>query len=85
MSCQAMYMLGRVSCEAYRSVVFSHPRFLSYFRQATPEEELGNLNIGESCLAGDTCVSLHSGTAGVVFQGPHTCSGSHQQLWSRAS
>lgn len=31
---------------AYRSVVFEHPKFIGYFRAATPEEELGNLNIG---------------------------------------
>ena len=27
-------------------VVFQHPDFVPYFRAATPEEELGNLNIG---------------------------------------
>lgn len=27
-------------------VVFEHPLFVSYFRNATPEEELVNLNIG---------------------------------------
>jgi phosphoenolpyruvate carboxylase len=27
-------------------VVFEDPTFISYFQQATPQEELGNLNIG---------------------------------------
>ena len=27
-------------------IVFEHPLFMSYFRAATPEGELGNLNIG---------------------------------------
>eukprot|EP00967_Tisochrysis_lutea_P090054 scaffold128575_cov15-Tisochrysis_lutea.AAC.1 len=34
------------SCEAYRSVVYKNPKFISYFKHATPEAELGNLNIG---------------------------------------
>jgi phosphoenolpyruvate carboxylase len=29
-----------------RSIVFQHPNFISYFAAATPEAELGNLNIG---------------------------------------
>ncbi|KAK3241242.1 hypothetical protein CYMTET_48992, partial [Cymbomonas tetramitiformis] len=31
---------------AYRSVVYENPDFLRYFHEATPEGELGNLNIG---------------------------------------
>lgn len=31
---------------AYRGVVFEDPLFISYFQNATPQEELGNLNIG---------------------------------------
>lgn len=31
---------------ALRSVVFQNPNFISYFAAATPEAELGNLNIG---------------------------------------
>lgn len=31
---------------ACRDVVFRNPTFLGYFRNATPESELGNLNIG---------------------------------------
>ncbi|CAG9464223.1 unnamed protein product [Pedinophyceae sp. YPF-701] len=38
--------LAEWSCEAYREIVFRHPKFVSYFRHATPEEELVNLNIG---------------------------------------
>lgn len=35
-----------ISCKAYRSVVYENPDFLRYFHEATPEGELGNLNIG---------------------------------------
>lgn len=41
-----MELISKVSCEQYRSIVFQHPHFISYFRNATPEGELGNLNIG---------------------------------------
>ena len=38
--------LSKVSCDAYRKLVRKEPRFVPYFRQATPELELGILNIG---------------------------------------
>nr|UGS86301.1 phosphoenolpyruvate carboxylase [Saccharina japonica] len=38
--------LSAVSCEAYRGIVRKDPRFVPYFRTATPELELGALNIG---------------------------------------
>ncbi len=38
--------LSSVACDAYRSVVRGQPRFVEYFRHATPEQELGALNIG---------------------------------------
>ena len=41
-----MTNLGKDSCAAYRDVVFNDPNFISYFKNATPESELGNLNIG---------------------------------------
>lgn len=34
------------SAAAYRAIVREHPRFVEYFRAATPERELGALNIG---------------------------------------
>mmetsp|Transcript_32021 Transcript_32021/g.70372 ORF Transcript_32021/g.70372 Transcript_32021/m.70372 type:complete len:1020 (+) Transcript_32021:66-3125(+) len=34
------------SCAAYRGLIREEPRFVPYFRQATPELELGTLNIG---------------------------------------
>jgi phosphoenolpyruvate carboxylase len=43
---ETMDRLGELSCQAYRSVVFEHPNFIAYFNAATPEAELGNLNIG---------------------------------------
>jgi phosphoenolpyruvate carboxylase len=41
-----MSQLAKRSAEAYRDVVHGEPRFVEYFRKATPEEELGRLNIG---------------------------------------
>ena len=41
-----MDALASSSCAAYRAVVFSDPAFVPYFRAATPEAELGALNIG---------------------------------------
>lgn len=41
-----MDQLSATSCAAYRAVVFENPLFMNYFRDATAESELGNLNIG---------------------------------------
>lgn len=41
-----MKRISEVSCADYRGVVREDPRFVPYFRQATPEVELGTLNIG---------------------------------------
>lgn len=41
-----MDVLSEVSCEAYRHVVRGEPDFVPYFRQATPELELGKLPLG---------------------------------------
>lgn len=41
-----MNKLSDLSCEAYRKVVRHDERFVPYFRSATPELELANLNIG---------------------------------------
>jgi len=41
-----MTELSDVSCEAYRKIVRHDERFVPYFRKATPELELANLNIG---------------------------------------
>lgn len=41
-----MNVLSEVSCEAYRHVVRGEPDFVPYFRQATPELELGKLPLG---------------------------------------
>jgi len=38
--------LSQVACDAYRAVIRGTPRFVEYFRLATPEQELGMLNIG---------------------------------------
>jgi phosphoenolpyruvate carboxylase len=41
-----MSRLSDVSCKAYRQVVREEPRFVPYFRTATPELELSGLNVG---------------------------------------
>jgi phosphoenolpyruvate carboxylase len=41
-----METLSEKSCEAYRAMVRGDPRFVPYFRSATPELELGHLKIG---------------------------------------
>jgi phosphoenolpyruvate carboxylase len=41
-----MDVLSEVSCEAYRNIVRGEPNFVPYFRQATPELELGKLPLG---------------------------------------
>ncbi|WP_038175933.1 phosphoenolpyruvate carboxylase [Vibrio pacinii] len=44
--CDLMNVLSEVSCESYRNVVRGEPDFVPYFRQATPELELGKLPLG---------------------------------------
>lgn len=41
-----MKKISDISCAAYRKVVREDERFVPYFRSATPELELSNLNIG---------------------------------------
>eukprot|EP00929_Paragymnodinium_shiwhaense_P012306 TRINITY_DN11920_c0_g1_i1.p1 TRINITY_DN11920_c0_g1~~TRINITY_DN11920_c0_g1_i1.p1 ORF type:complete len:1164 (-),score=343.91 TRINITY_DN11920_c0_g1_i1:213-3704(-) len=41
-----MAEMSAASCSAYRSVVFEDPRFIAYFRDVTPNAELGKANIG---------------------------------------
>lgn len=41
-----MERISEVSCADYRHFTRDEPRFVPYFRQATPELELGALNIG---------------------------------------
>ena len=41
-----MERVAEVSCAAYRQTVRVDPRFVPYFRQATPELELGRMLIG---------------------------------------
>lgn len=43
-----------------RSIVFEHPHFISYFTAATPESELGNLNIGSRPARRKTGASVHN-------------------------
>jgi phosphoenolpyruvate carboxylase len=43
---QMMDQLAADGVRAYRAVVREHPQFVEYFRQATPEQELGRLPLG---------------------------------------
>ena len=43
---EIMDRMSQVSCAKYRSIVYGLDDFVRYFRQATPEPELGILNIG---------------------------------------
>ncbi|KAL8238376.1 hypothetical protein R6Q59_014943 [Mikania micrantha] len=43
---QLMDNLAIYATEEYRSIVFKEPRFVEYFRLATPEMEYGRMNIG---------------------------------------
>ncbi|XP_024465146.1 phosphoenolpyruvate carboxylase 4 isoform X1 [Populus trichocarpa] len=38
--------ISTISCQSYRSTVYENPEFLAYFHEATPQAELGFLNIG---------------------------------------
>ncbi|MFT5592457.1 MAG: phosphoenolpyruvate carboxylase [Oceanicoccus sp.] len=38
--------LSKIAVKSYRSVVREHPDFVSYFRNVTPEQELGKLALG---------------------------------------
>ncbi|XP_010532398.1 PREDICTED: phosphoenolpyruvate carboxylase 4 isoform X2 [Tarenaya hassleriana] len=41
-----MEEISEISCQNYRNTVYENPEFLSYFQEATPQAELGFLNIG---------------------------------------
>jgi len=41
-----MEEMSEISCKRYQDYVYRHPRFVEYFRQATPQLELGIMNIG---------------------------------------
>ncbi|KAJ9708084.1 hypothetical protein PVL29_000242 [Vitis rotundifolia] len=41
-----MEEISKISGQCYRSTVYEHPEFLAYFHEATPQAELGFLNIG---------------------------------------
>ncbi|XP_031497139.1 phosphoenolpyruvate carboxylase 4-like isoform X2 [Nymphaea colorata] len=41
-----MEEISKISCQHYRSTVYENKEFLPYFQEATPQAELGYLNIG---------------------------------------
>lgn len=43
---QIMEEISKTSCTHYRNIVYENPEFISYFQEATPQAELGFLNIG---------------------------------------
>ncbi|KAL4574581.1 hypothetical protein LXL04_021415 [Taraxacum kok-saghyz] len=38
--------IANISRQSYRSTVYDNPEFITYFQEATPQAELGHLNIG---------------------------------------
>lgn len=44
--CNLMDEISKISCTTYRNTVYENPEFLAYFHEATPQAELGGLNIG---------------------------------------
>jgi phosphoenolpyruvate carboxylase len=59
----AMERLRSSARDAFRGLVYEHPRFVEYFRAATPEAELGEMNIGSRPArrpSGDTDVGVTS-------------------------
>ncbi|WP_372796034.1 phosphoenolpyruvate carboxylase [Pontiella sp.] len=43
---EIMNQMSEISCTEYRKIVRGHENFVKYFRQVTPEQELGRLYIG---------------------------------------
>ncbi|KAJ3694346.1 hypothetical protein LUZ60_009826 [Juncus effusus] len=43
---KVMDEISNASCQLYRNTVYLDPNFISYFQEATPQSELGFLNIG---------------------------------------
>jgi len=55
-----MNVLSEVSCEAYRNIVRGEADFVPYFRQATPELELGKLPLGSRPAKRNRVANGHS-------------------------
>merc|ERR1719217_373208 len=55
---QLMDEMATESCAAYKKTVFRDPRFFAYFRDITPNAELGRANIGSRPLGGKSIDSV---------------------------
>lgn len=53
-----MEEISKFSCQTYRNTVYENPQFLSYFQEATPQAELGFLNIGSRPTRRKTSVGI---------------------------
>ncbi|KAI7726291.1 hypothetical protein M8C21_014347 [Ambrosia artemisiifolia] len=53
-----MDQISQISCKSYRNTVYENPEFLAYFQEATPQAELGNLNIGSRPTRRKTSVGI---------------------------
>nr|GEW93240.1 phosphoenolpyruvate carboxylase 4 [Tanacetum cinerariifolium] len=53
-----MEEISKISTKNYRSTVYENPEFLTYFQEATPQAELGNLNIGSRPTRRKTSVGI---------------------------
>lgn len=50
--------ISNLSRENYRSTVYDNPEFITYFQEATPQAELGHLNIGSRPTRRKTSVGI---------------------------
>nr|XP_043626983.1 phosphoenolpyruvate carboxylase 4 [Erigeron canadensis] len=53
-----MEEISNISRKSYRNIVYEDPEFLTYFQEATPQAELGNLNIGSRPTRRKTSVGI---------------------------
>ncbi|XP_076951177.1 phosphoenolpyruvate carboxylase 4-like [Bidens hawaiensis] len=53
-----MDQISQISCKNYRNTVYENPEFITYFQEATPQAELGNLNIGSRPARRKTSVGI---------------------------
>lgn len=50
--------ISNLSRQSYRSTVYDNPEFITYFQEATPQAELGHLNIGSRPTRRKTSVGI---------------------------
>nr|BBM95925.1 phosphoenolpyruvate carboxylase [Flaveria floridana] len=53
-----MEEISNLSSQSYRNTVYNNPEFITYFQEATPQAELGHLNIGSRPTRRKTSVGI---------------------------